>query len=297
MAISAADIRNSVKAELFGSGVTERPFETLLTAASLTADDTLDVLDGDAWDVGDIGEFEDGEQVFVKSVATNTVTVVRGWNDTTAADRAEDDVLAKNPKFTVKQIDQAFEHVILDLRPDIYDLETKDLTYDATTRWYPLSAAGDDRIYDVISVYIKPTNEDHPAPIDAWMYERDVSSAGFTATHGLIIPQSIGIASAATFYAVVKKEIQAVADLADNMKTMVVMGVVYHLLGAADIRRLHDPGKRTDRTVQPGSEARTSIWYLREYQRRKDRIASDLRAREGNMVKSRVSQRARRYKV
>jgi hypothetical protein len=296
MAITAADIRTAVKQELFGAGVTERPYQTLLTAISLTADDTLDVLDGDAWDVGDIGEFDDGEQVFVKSVSTNEITVVRGWKGT-AADRAIDDVLTKNPKYSIQQIDQALQHVLLDLRPDIYDLETKDLSYDPSTRWYPLSAAGDDRVYDVISVYYKPTNEDHPAPIDAWMYDRDVSSAGFTATHGLIIPQSISLATGTTFYAVVKKEIQAVADLADNMKTMIVMGVVYHLLGAADIRRIHDPGKRTDRTVQPGSEARTSIWFLREYQRRKDQIAADLRAREGDMVKSRIAQRGRRFRV
>lgn len=297
MAITAAQIRTAIKDELFGAGVTERPFETLLTAISLAADDTLDVLDGDAWDVGDIGEFADGEQVFVKSVALNVVTVVRGWNGTTAADRAVDDVLTKNPKWTIKQIDQAFDWVLQDLRPDVYDLETKELTYDPSTRWYDLSAAGDDRIYDVLTVYYKPTNEDHPASIDAWMYQRDVSSAGFTATHGLIVPQSIQITSGSTFYALVKKEIQAVGDLADNMKSMVVMGAVYHLLGASDIRRLHDPGKRTDRTVQPGSEARTSIWYLREYVKRKGAITADLHARTGDIVRSRISHRARRFRA
>lgn len=297
MAITAAQIRTAIKDELFGAGVTERPFETLLTAISLTADDTLEVLDGDAWDVGDVGEFADGEQVFVKSVALNVVTVVRGWNGTTAADRAVDDVLTKNPKWTIKQIDQAFDWVLQDLRPDVYDLETKELTYDPSTRWYDLSAADDARIYDVLTVYYKPTNEDHPAPIDAWMYQRDVSSAGFTATHGLIVPQSIQITSGSTFYALVKKEIQAVGDLADNMKSMVVMGAVYHLLGASDIRRLHDPGKRTDRTVQPGSEARTSIWYLREYVKRKNTIIADLYARTGDIVRSRISHRARRFRA
>ncbi len=296
MAITAAQIRTAVKDELFGAGVTERPYQDILTAISLTADDTIDVQDGDAWAYGDIGEFDDGEQVFVKSVATNTITVIRGWNGTTAADRAADDVLTKNPKWTIKQIDQAFDYVIQDLRPDVYDIETKELTYDPSTRWYALSAADDDRIYDVLTVYYKPTNEDHPASIDAWMYQRDVSSAGFTATHGLIVPQSIQITSGSTFYALVKKEIQAVGDLADNMKSMVVMGICYHLLGSSDVRRVHDPGKRTDRTVQPGSEARTSIWYLREYKKRKDTIAADLYARTGDITRSRIAHRARRFR-
>lgn len=299
MAITAAQIRTAVRNELYGADVTARPYESTLAANSLTADTTFDVAagTGGAWDNGDLVEFEDGELCLVVSVSTDELTVIRSYGAVAAADRVTGDVIRKSPKFTVEQIDQAFEHVIQDLRPDIYELENVSLTFDPTTRWYPFDGASDDQIYEVIALYHKPTNEDHPSPLETWSYQRDVPSAGFTATHGLIIPNSVNLATGGTMYAYVKKSIEAVGDLKDDMKSMVVMGTVYHLLGAGDIRRIHDPGKRTDRTVQPGSEARISIWFLREYQRRKDRIASDLRAREGDMVKSRVGQRARRFRV
>lgn len=298
MAITAAAMRTAIKQELYGADVTVRPYETTLAAISLAADDTIDVFAGSgaAWAAGDIGEFDDGEQVLVLSRSTDAITVKRAYKGT-AVDRAVGDVLAKSPKYSIPQIDQAIQHVLQDLAPEIYLPYTITLTFDATTTWYPFTTAGDDQVFEVVTVYYDPTSGDQPQAAPVWEFLRDVPSAGFTKTLGLAIPASINLAAGASIYVNTKKEMLLVTELPDRMKSMVIMGAVYQLLGGGDIRRIHDPGKRTDRTVQPGSEARTSIWYLREYTRRYQKIAADLRAWEGKSPLSRVAQRARRFRV
>lgn len=298
MAITAAAMRTAIKQELYGTDVTTRPYETTLAADSLAADTTIDVFagSGTSWAAGDIGEFDDGEQVLVLSRSTDALTVRRAYKGT-AADRTTGDVLAKNPKYSVAQIDQAIQHVLQDLAPDVYLPYTISLTFDSTTTWYPFSTAGDDQVFEVITVYYNPTDGDQPQAAPVWQFMRDVPSAGFTKTLGLVIPASINLAAGATIYVNTKKEMLAVTELPDRMKSLVVMGATYQLLGGGDVRRIHDPGKRTDRTVQPGSEARSSIWYLREYVKRYQKIAAELRAWEGKQPTSRVAQRARRFRA
>lgn len=298
MAITQAELRTAVKQEVYGADVTIRPYETTLAQISVAADTSLDVFagTGTAWTAGDIGEFDDGEQVLVLSVTTDALTVKRAYKGT-AADRAVGDVLAKNPKYSIPQIDQALQHVMQDLAPDVYLPYTISLTFDSTTTWYPFTTAGDDQVFEVVTVYYDPTDGDQPQAAPVWQFQRDVPSAGFTKTLGLVIPASINLAAGATIYVNTKKEMLLVTELPDRMKTMAIMGATYHVLGGGDVRRIHDPGKRTDRTVQPGSEARASIWYLREYTRRKMNLAAELRAWEGKQPISRVAQRARRYRA
>jgi len=294
MAVTQADIRSAVRLELYSAGVTERPYRTQLTSAILAADTTIPVVDGDAWAVDDTGEFADGEQFIVTAVTGDNLTVVR---ESGASDQADAALVYQNPKFSIKQIDEATAAILEDLRVDLYNLHTKTLTYDPTTQWYPFDAVGDDDIYRVITAYYKPSGQDHPAPIEFWQYQRETEATDFTATHGLILSSGLSLATGGNIHVVCRKRIDAITDLPDEFKRIVVLGVVYSLLGAADIRRIHDPGKRTDRTVQPGSEARTSIWYLREYIRRRDRAAADLHEQEAFLPKSRVAQRARRYRI
>jgi hypothetical protein len=296
MAITSAALRNAIKLELYGSAVTERPFQCALDGAILVGATTLDVPDGTAWVAGDVGEFEDGDQFLVTGVATNTLTVIRSYLGTTAAGHSDQDIISKNPRFSVAQIDQAVEHVVQDLRPDVYLLEIKELTYSSTTDWYPFDQAGDTEIYDVRSVYIEPSSEDYPQGVYNWKYMNPVDSTEFAAAQGLLFPLSWGIASGDSVFCAVRKYITGVSDLPDEVKSLVIMGACYQLLGAANTHRIHDPGKRTDRTVQPGAASRDSIWYLREYKRRYDKYAALLETREARLPQNRMANRARRYR-
>lgn len=296
MAITAANIQDAVRLEVYSAQITERPYVCEINGSITDSGTSIVVDDGTPWAVQDIGEFDDGEQVLVTAVATNTLTVLRGWNGTTAAAQSDNAVFTQNPRFSRAQINQALDHVLDDLRPDLYDLETKTLTYDPTTTWYAFSAGDDARILDVISVYYKATNIAHPTPVDSWKFYRDLDATAFTAALGVAVGPTLSLASGSSLYAIVRKEVQAIADCPDAWKSMLVMGVVYHLMGAQTISRTQDPGRRSDRTVQAGQDARDSIWYLREYIRRRDKLAADIERREGEVPKSRYSARSSRFR-
>jgi hypothetical protein len=296
MAITAADIQEAVRDEVFSAGVTDRPFVAQINGAILDSDTTITMDDGTPWAPQDIGEFDDGEQVLVVSVSTNDLTVIRGWNGTTAAAQSDNAILTQNPRFTRKQIDQALQHMLEDLRPTLYDLETKTLTYDPTTTWYEFSAADDARIINVVSVYYKASGVDHPYPVEFYRFQREVDSTAFSGARGISMPAQLHLATGSSVYVLVRKEVQTISDCPDNWKSMLIMGVVYHLLGGANVARTQDPGKRTDRTVQAGQEGRDSLWYLREYVRRRDRLQADLADREHEVPRSRIAMRAARFR-
>lgn len=297
MAFTAADIQEAVRLEVYSAEITDREFIDITTSDPGAGGTSLNVADTNYWSVGDIGEFDDGEQVLVTAVPTgSTLTILRGHNGTTAAAHAVGSVMTKNPRFSRAQIDSAFQHVLEDLRPDLYELATETLVYDPTTRWYPFSGGTTDRIFDVLTVYYKPNTVDHPVAAPLWKYLHGVLSAVFTGSHGIWVP-GLEIATSDNFYVAVKKAVTGIADVPDDWKSMMIMGVVYHLMGAQNVIRTHDPGKRTDRTVQPGQEGRDSIWYLREYMRRKDRLTSDLENRAKDLPLSRTAMRAKRWQV
>ena len=87
----------------------------------------------------------------------------------------------------------------------------------------------------------------------------------------------------------------AITELPDRLRPLIQAGVVYKLLGGAAVASTTDPGKRTDRTVQGGQEARDSVWWLREYIRLRDDEVSYLREQTKRLPKNRLSQRARRF--
>ena len=292
MALTQAQINQAVKLELYSAQVTERPYEALINETFSDVDTTLTLDDGTPWAVGDIGEFDDGEQVLVTAVATNDLTVIRGYNGTTAAAQADDSRIVKNPRFSIAQIEQATGHALDILADYLYVETTETITYDPTTRWYALSTTFD----KVLTVFYKPTNEDYPAPVEYWHWERGVPSAAFTQDEGLWLPQTMDIASGADIYVVGRVRPSAITELDDSFKHCVTMGVCYYLLGAANVARTHDPGKRTDRTVQPGQEARDSIWYYREFQGAIDRLRERLTRLEKNLPTSRQASRARRFR-
>jgi hypothetical protein len=164
--------------------------------------------------------------------------------------------------------------------------------------WFPLDAVGDERITEVISVYVKYTNEDHPTAILGWRFVDKVDSTGFTEPSGLYLPAAINLSTGDSFYIATRRNFSVVTDIdaASPVIPIVANYAVYKLLGAAEVARTHDPGRRTDRTVQPGAEGRSSIWYLREAERLRVRETARLAHEEYWLPKNRIQQRARRYR-
>jgi len=294
-------MRNRVKNMVFAAMPTTRPYETTLATAGIdNAVTTIDVPAGTgiSWAVNDIGEFEEGEQFLVTVVTVDALTVIRGYAGTTAAAQAQNDVISQNPRFTVEQIDQVLDDAVVDLGTELYKLHTITDTYSTTTRWFPMDAAGDENIFEVMAVYHKPTGSDHPVGIWGWTFKNQVDATGFTQDNGLFLSTGGGLGGTDTFYIATKKRYITLTDIdaASPVIQVVAHFAVYKLLGMAETVRTHDPGKRTDRTVQPGAEGRSSIWFLREAIRLRDREETRLYRMEANLPVTRTGQRARRYR-
>src|SRR3990172_21840 len=92
----------------------DNPFQTACTEAMDASETDLDVAATSKFDVGDIVEFQDdGEQCLVTALAdTDTLTVIRGFNGTTATTHSSGVLTAKNPVFAYKQIEDAIAEVL-----------------------------------------------------------------------------------------------------------------------------------------------------------------------------------------
>jgi hypothetical protein len=119
------------------------PWET--TSTTTTTSTTVAVPDGTLWETGAIGEWQTGtvgyEQFLVVSVAANNLTVVRGYNGTTAETHASGDRVVRDPLYSGRQIQQALTAELQNLWPFVYKTGDVDLTPSATAVWYDLNAA------------------------------------------------------------------------------------------------------------------------------------------------------------
>lgn len=280
---------------LYSARSAHRPYQDkVLAAAHNIGDTTLDVTDGTSWVAGDIVEYSDGEQAIVTGVAANVLTVQRAQFGTTETNHAQGTEISKNPRFTIAQIDDAIEAVLSDLYPQIYILETATFgTVVAGQEWYPIA---DNTVFDVVTLYYEDPSYDAPFPILEWDFRRTLAS-GFTQNQGLYLYSYSGAANGDTLYIVQKRRITAVTDLLDRQEPLVAFGATYNLLGAANVARTHDPGQRSDRTVQPGQEGRDSFWFLREYRLMLTKEEIRLKTDETGVPLHRTQRRRQRYTV
>jgi len=123
----------------------DKGWQAWLTAQSLAADTTIDVNDGTDWAEGDVMEFSDGELAYVQSIATNAVTVVRGYLGTTAATQASGSMVRKNPVYYYKDVKDAIDLTIQSLWPYAWKVVDDTIT-PSTVYWYDVAATAIDLI-------------------------------------------------------------------------------------------------------------------------------------------------------
>lgn len=123
----------------------DNPFQTACTEAMDASETGLDVASTTKFDVGDIVEFQDdGEQCLVTALASSTeLTVVRGFNGTTAATHSSGVLTAKNPVFSYLQIEGAIAETLRDLWPHCYKEVNYSITPVIGQKWYELDDAAD----------------------------------------------------------------------------------------------------------------------------------------------------------
>src|SRR3990167_791141 len=170
----------------------DNPWETTGSAAS--ASSVVAVADGTDWAEGDIGEFEDdGEQFWVKSISTNDLTCVRGYNGTTAATQAASSRILKFPRYGYKEVTNAIESTIQNLPYHKVWKKVGDTVTPAPTTavWYDLAADALD-IIDARQLYgTSDTKEGRYGErhnVRSIILRRNMTSSLVTSTVGVRFP-------------------------------------------------------------------------------------------------------------
>lgn len=256
-----AELRQRTYDYLYGSFPTESPFVTQITAAYTSGATTINVLDGEQWEVNDIGENPNtGEQFLVLSIATNALTVSRGWAGTTAAaSSGTDDLIYKNPRFSQKKVDDALDTAIKFLELwGIHGFAQGTITRANPKEFYEVSETDLIPQLGVLKVYEVIQNSEIPRALP-FRYQFNLGTGpteyGSTGS-GVYIGDWGETADTEDVHFVYAKKLDSVADLSPRQEELAVLGAVVSLLGGTIIPATHDPGARSDRTVQPGQTSR-----------------------------------------
>ena len=180
---SAAVVRQRVKDYLYGSDYLKRPFTDFLNQdGNVSSTDTVITVSNIAsWGVGDIVEFNTGEQAYIKNVSTdnNRFTVARAWNGTTAAQVTDLTAIEKNPKFTYAKIDNAVAAIIDELYPEVYIFHTGSSTANKNSWYYTTNDTG---LKEILSVYYPRSGSlgnNEPWVINTWKMNKHMHTSGF----------------------------------------------------------------------------------------------------------------------
>lgn len=262
MATQAA-IRQRVFNNLYSQSLVERPFAHLINGGINSSVTAIVVDDGTNFAAGDIIEFNvDGEQCFVESVATNTLTVIRGYAGSVAASHSDNEQINKNPRFSIQQANDAINARVYQLEGQgIFVFNTGSLTLAAGQDYYDLTDTG---LFDVLSVYYAQDTTLIPTSLP-FRFHSELDSNVSTSGGGIHLLSWGQKADTDTLYYTFKQRIANTTDLLFRQEEIIVFGATATLLGATVGPRTHDSGRYTDRTVQPGQGGRDARWYQTEY--------------------------------
>ena len=270
MAFTLAQLKQMVRDKVYGQYPTAHPFVSVLAEALDATETAIDVPDGTDWAENDVLEImETDEQCLVRSVATNTLTVIRGWNGTTAAIAADAGTILKNPRFTGKVIEESVMSAVYAMEDwGIHKFNTGQIAYDADKRYFELSETDIAHPWGVLALYyVEPTTLiPRPLPFKH-MHNLSTAHASYTTGLGIIIQDwgQVSASGSVTTAEYTYAQTLATTTLANEQAEIVVLGATVLVLGGSIVARTHDPGARTDRTVQPGQEARDVRFFQSEY--------------------------------
>lgn len=263
---TASVIYQRVRDNLYSAVLNERPLAHTINGAIDSSTTSIVVHDGTNFAAGDIIEFmADGEQCYITTVATNTLTVIRGWGGTTKASQADDETILKNPRFTYKQIEDAVTAVLHELvTHGIHSWGTGSITLVSGQLYYNLTATDILEYPGVVAVYYADTTTSEIKPLP-FKYSKGIHATLSTTGHGLTLWEYGDRSAGDALYYTYAQVIDATADLLSRQEDLVVNGATAKVLGKAIAPRSHDPGRMTDKGVKPGQDAIDARWYQAEF--------------------------------
>jgi len=271
------------------------PYET--TSTTTTTSTTVAVVDGTRWDEGAIGEWQTGtvgyEQFYVQSVASNNLTVVRGYNGTTAETHTSGDRVLRidSDGFSGRQVSQAINQAVLDLWPYVWKTGTVSITYASTTRWFDLNSL-------TLGISQVTQQKNVTSPVDVGIFRdryygdgltyivrRDLPTAIAASTTGMTFPQGAYDSRTSGGNTINVTDIRAITgttDISDTSITPVAEAVTYgalsRLLKAKEIGRIvFGLPLEAVQTSSTGVRLQLGAFYDGEFRKRIENISVRLR--------------------
>jgi hypothetical protein len=269
----------------------DAPFADVTTnAITTTSQTTFTVADGTIYDNGVTLEFDGGEQVIITAVATNTLHVIRGYNDTDPSTYASGATITRDPVFQYAQILEAIGDTIRSmLWPYVWkQIEADDggniiITPNGNTRWYELP---EECIY--LSQVVQLVGSTNPWPFVYGTTEntypvairRHMPTSLVATGVALYIPYRYNTTNDIEVTALgrITDDIEddsgdAYIDLEDGaLAEAVVDYAVARLLGSSDVSRTTQQDiQMGDQTVASGSRSRlAAYWEAQALEKRRD---------------------------
>ena len=306
---TGASLRTRIYEQLYSAFPNDRPFETLVTEAMDGVETDMDVTDGTDWDEGDIAEsVETGEQMLVTAVATNTLTVIRGYGSVAAGAISINTRLRKNPRFTQDQLDTALRDSLNQCSAwGIHGFATGSITLASSVFSYDLAETDIDVANGgVLSLYFVPPNETsqvRQALPFRQEFQLDTGEADWSTATQLIVLSKGSASATDTVYFTYAQSLDydtdldtTIAKLAQGSEEAVVLGAVTRLLGGTIIPMTQDHGQRTDRSVPPGQTSRDVRYFQGQFFVAARAEAARLAVLRQRLPRDRRTNRVRRWR-
>lgn len=291
-----AQLEQRVREYLYSSHEAGRPFIHQINGAINNSQLTMIIDTASSAPVGSICEFEDGEQVYVEGASGTTITIKRGHNGTTAASHSDNAVFAVNPTWTRKMITQALTDCVHGLAAEgVYSLKGGTVNLVTGQDFYELSETDVMPGKSVLAVWYQYTDGGNvmiALPFQAIDDLGGISGPGFH----LLSWGTRGSGEAIRY--LYPARLDAITDNADDpaLEEIMVLGATYRLLAMAEAPRSTDPGRLTDRTVQPGQQLRNAGWFYGQYLRRIAAYRAHLMSRVASLPRHPRFGRASRWR-
>lgn len=222
----------------------------LLDGALTAGATTVTLLDSIDVDVVRGAEIEIGyERMYVRSVSSQDLTVIRGWNGTTATTHADGDVVHIEPRWARQDILDALTTAAQALPRSVFGVTTVDLTPTSEAHAFDLTGALGKDVIRLLQIWRKNTDG------AAYLWRdvratllRDMDTSLFTSGYAVQLPPAWTYGSTTTLrctyaWALDSASITSSTDLESDLGAPSVIGdaLVYaaggHLLMGAEVAR------------------------------------------------------------
>ena len=220
--------------------------------------------------------------IWAANVSTQTLTVQRGFNGTTAAAHTSGALLTVAPRFPRAQVLEAINDEVLDLSSPVnglFQVKTFNQTYNGTDRMVNLTSATD--VIDVLNVSVRYLTDDYPVARKVKLV-RDLPTDDFASSFALkfdqaVYPGRLRVVYKAPYTSVTTEATNLNTDcgIQESVEDIVVIGTQLRLMAPREIKRnfIESQGDTRRAEEVTSGAISNSVTVLRQL--RRDRIIAE----------------------